>query len=221
MDGANAIQLLKTASGLILSQKNFAIYKEAGYEEGNKTLGALGIDTNQILGGAFSGSTEEVLNGGKLSGSLSFLSGVASFVLSTEPISANISQSSQIMQHPLEFARSEEVEADEDIVKPIQNYIVDHSIVLPTTISLEIAFPKMLYQSVHNELEKLYREKTLLVIVARSSVYRKMVIQSFTHSEEPNTIDRMIYSVQFREIQGSYPLTQVVKNPDDKGATGK
>ena len=48
-----------------------------------------------------------------------------------------------------------------------------------------------------------------------------MVIQSFTHNEEPNTIDRMIYSIQFREIQGTYPLVQVVKNPDDKGATGK
>ena len=219
MDGANAIQLLKTASGLILSQKNFAIYKEAGYEEGNSTLNALGIDTNQILGGAFSGSTEEVLNGGRLSGSLSFLSGVASFVLNTEPISASIGQSSQIMQHPLEFARSED--SGNDVYKPIQNYISDHSIVLPTTISLEIAFPKMLYQSVHNELEKLYKTKTLLVIVARANVYRRMVIQSFAHNEEPNTIDRMIYSIQFREIQGTYPLVQVVKNPDDKGATGK
>lgn len=214
MDRLNAIQLLKTASGLILSQKNFAIYKEIRYKEGNSLLNRVGIDTNQILGGDFSDS-DEVLKGGRLSGSLSFLSGVASFVLNTEPIDAEISQSATIMQHPLEIDTKANYKSGEGL-NSVQNFISDHKIILPVPITLRMAFPKMLYQSVHNELESLFYTSTLLAIVTRAKVYRRMIISSFKHKEDPDTIDRMIYTINFSEIQGSFPKRQVVSSPDDK-----
>ena len=60
----NVINLLKTASGLILNQKNVSFYLEEFYEPPNSTLAKFGIDTNTVLGGLISGGNKEILVGG-------------------------------------------------------------------------------------------------------------------------------------------------------------
>jgi len=209
------IQILKTATGLIFSQKNFAVYKEIGYEEPNGLLNELGVNTNQFLGGLFSGSTEEVLRGGKIGSSIDeFLS----YLIETEPISCTISQPTRVFEHPLEtnIGKGALGSQANQIYASQQNFIADHSIVLPISINVQIAFPRLLFRSVDKELNRMNKEKWLLAIVSRANVYHNMIVENFSHSEEPNTIDRMIYTINFREIQAQYPLANIVKKPDDK-----
>lgn len=211
MEFANAIQILKTASGQLLTQKYVAIYKELGYDDNapNGTLDSLGVDTNQILGGAFS-EVSEVLTGGKFSESsgLGFASGVASFLLTTEVLSATVKESSKIMEHPLEIDVSNGNQR-------AQNYIADHSIVLPNEVSIRMAFPSMLYQSVYKEARDLFRQKTMLVVMTKANTYRRMVLTNFSHTEEPSTITRINFDFTFREIQGQYPVTNKSKDPQN------
>lgn len=216
MDLGNAIQLLKTASGLLLSQKYVAIYEEATYSEGNGFLGALGIDTNQALFGAFSGEVKEVLKGGTLSDSLSFLNGIASYLMSTEVLSANVRQDSRIMEHPLEIS----MDYGQKGYTNAQNYIADHSIILPNSLTIRMAFPSMLYQSVYTEAEKLWKNKTMLLIQTKAATYRRMVLKGFSHTEEPSTISRMNFDFNFREIQAQYPVSNQSKTPNNSSATG-
>lgn len=213
---ANIIQLLKTASGLILTQKNLAIYRQDTWEEGNSVLNQLGVDTNQILGGIFS-NAEEVLAGAKFSESLlgigaETLSALAAYVAECEPISANFSETSTIMQHPLEHSIYKN---DKSGYSTIANYIADHSIDNPRTISIRIVFPRLFQHNIHNQLLDLKTKKTLLVIVAKTAVYKRMVVTNFSHDEEPSTIDRPVYTINFREIQIQYPPENETKNADD------
>lgn len=218
LDAQNIIQLLKTASGLIFSQKNLAIYKELSYKEPNSLLNSVGIDTNQILGGLF-GEVEEVLAGGSFGGAVaSQVNEALSFLLETEPMSITIAQPTRIFEHPLETNIGKNTNASDvsAVYKNQQNFIADHSIVLPIVMNLKLVLPKMFYQSVDKQLNRMNKEKWLLVVVSRANVYHNMVVQQFSHTEEPNTFDRMIYDIQLREIQAEYPLANIVKNADDE-----
>lgn len=195
MDLSSAINLISTASGTI-SQKNVAIY-EGVYSTGNSTLGA---DTNQILGGLRS-DVKEVLNGGALSESLSALNGIVSFFISTAILSTNIKQQSEIFQHPLEM----NIDKNTESYNSAKNYIADHSIIKPNVISIRMALPSMLYQTVYLEIERLWKSKSILTIVTRANTYKSMVLKSISHSEEPKTISRMVFDLQFQEIQATYP----------------
>ena len=42
-----------------------------------------------------------------------------------------------------------------------------------------------------------------------------MVVTNFSHDEEPSTIDRPVYTINFREIQIQYPPENETKNADD------
>lgn len=204
----NVINLLKTASGLILNQKNVAFYLEESYEPPNTTLQRFGIDTNTVLGGAFSGSTQEILVGGK-SGLGSVVDSISAFILETEPLSAKGGKDSILFDHPLEWDISKDNAT-------AQRFITDHSINTPKTFEVALVLPAYLYDSVAKEVDDFYRRHTLIRIITKSESYRNMVIKRADVPLEVRRLSRLIYHIQFREIQCLYPDSKISKNGENQ-----
>lgn len=216
MDLAQLINLVKSASSLLLNQKNVAFFEEVTYQSGNSVLGALGIDTNTVLGGIFSGDVVEVLKGGKLGDSLGVdlgaLDGIASFIMATEPLEATIGVQSQIMEHPLEI----DVSAGQDYQRGMssaQSYLVDHQIILPSNVNVALVLPTFLYTSVLEEMANLIYTKKMLAIVTKAGVYRRQVLLSYDIPLRVETLSRMIVSLKFREIQITVNEAPVAEDP--------
>ncbi len=204
----NVINLLKTASGLILNQKNVAFYLEEFYEPPNSTLQKFGIDTNTVLGGIFSGKNKEVLVGGK-SGLGDVADSISAFILEAEPLSARGEKDSVIFDHPLEWDISKDN-------KTAQRFITDHSIVLPKTFDVALVLPSFLYTSVAKEIDELYMKKTLIRIITKAESYRNMVIKSVQQPLEVKRLSRLVYPIHFREIQCLYPDYKISKNGENQ-----
>lgn len=210
MNTTNIINLVKTAGGVLLNQKNIAFFEEVGYLEGNKTLGALGIDTNTILGGVF-GDVKEILKGGKSGLDNALLDGAVSFIMKTSPASASGSSSSQVFEHPLEY------DVSKNKLEGAQNYIADHSIINPQTFDCVMYLPPFFYTSVLNEVNALTKNKTLIRIVAKGKVYPNMVLMKYENPYNPDKLHRLPISLHFREIQLVSTNTKKNKNPTDDG----
>lgn len=204
MASINAVNLLTNAAGFLLNQKEIAFYDELTYEEPNETASALGVNTNQVLFGAFGGKTKEIFAGGKITQGGSVLSdianGVASFLTSTAIMSLKVNRTSQIMRHPLESGR----------------FIADHYIIPPKTISAEIAMPSYLYESVYKELEDYFENKKPIVVLTKLTTIRHMYLVSIPHDITPRNIDRP--SVQITLEEALFPTNRQPKN-DENGAT--
>lgn len=202
---ANAINLLKTASGLILNQKNVAFFREENYSEGNPILGALGIDTNTALGGLFSGDVKEVLVGGKSDTLGGVVSAIASFILNAEPLQAEGGRSVRNFEHPLEANISSNKKGDAGFAAA-QNFITDHSIVMPSTFTCGIVFPTFLYTDLIKEMKNILYNRTLIAIVCKGDTYRNMTLVGYRHIMTVENISRMLFSLQWQETQIKYPL---------------
>ena len=211
MNSINFINLAKFASGLLLNQKNLAFYKEAGFEAQGGVLGEIGVDTSTILGGILS-DNEEILKGGIYGdGITEVVDGVTQFVFSTEPITASFQESSRTMSHPLEW----NIANGNNQLGTAQNYIADHSIVLPSRVSVNMAMPYYLYKSLHREMQELKDKKTLIAIVSKMNVYHNMVLTNFSYQMDARTVSRVVYKLDFEEIQVKYPQEKVARNEDD------
>lgn len=204
----NAINLLKTASGLILNQKNVAFYLEEFYEPPNSTLQKFGIDTNTVLGGLFSGKNKEILVGGK-SGLGDVVDGITAFILEAEPLSARGEKDSQLFEHPLEWDISNDN-------KTAQRFITDHSIILPKTFDVALVLPSFLYTSVAKEIDDLYMKHTLVRIITKAESYRNMVLKSTQQPLEVKRLSRLVYPLHFREVQCAFPYSKISKNGENQ-----
>ena len=208
MNTTNIINLVKTVGGVLLNQKNIAFFEEVGYSEGNKTLGALGIDTNTLLGGVLS-DVKEVLKGGKSGLDNALLDGAVSFIMKTSPASASGSTNSQIFEHPLEY------DVAKNKLEGAQNYIADHSIILPQTFDCLMYLPPFFYESVLKEVDNLTRNKTLIRIIAKGKVYPNMALVKYDNPYNPDKLHRLPISLHFREIQLVNTKYKKNKNPSD------
>lgn len=204
MANINLVNLLTNATGFLLNQKEIAFYDELSYQEPNDTLNALGVNTNQVAFGAFSGKTKEIFAGGKISdgtGVLSdFANGFSSFVTSTAVLNINLNRTSQIMRQPLEDGK----------------FIADHFIIPPMVCTAEIAMPSYLYESVYKEMLDYYQTKKPIVILTKLAVIRHMYLCSMPHNITPRNIDRPTISITLEEAL--FPTNKQPKNGDN-GAT--
>ena len=204
----NVINLLKTASGLILNQKNVSFYLEEFYEPPNSTLMKFGIDTNTVIGGLFSGGNKEILVGGK-SGLGSVVDSISAFILEAEPLSAKGEKSSQLFEHPLEWDISKDN-------KTAQRFITDHSIILPKTFDVALVLPSFLYTSIAKEIDDLLNTHTLVRVITKAESYRNMVLQSTQQPLEVRRLSRLVYPLHFREIQCLFPDSKISKNGENQ-----
>lgn len=206
---ANVVNALKVASGLLLNQKNVAFFKEEGYEEGNGLLNALGIDTNTVLGGIFSGTTEEILVGGKGGESLgSAVNAVLAFLLEVEPLQAQGGRATTVFSHPLEW------NVRDKKAPSAQNFVTEHIIENPATFTAVLVMPSMLYTSVFQELKTLLSKGTLVVITAKGEVYRNMILTNFSPAYTVEQIGRIVIATTWREAQMVYPEAKQSSDPN-------
>lgn len=213
MNLSQIISLAKTASDLVLNQKNVSFFEEATYQKGNSTLNAFGIDTNTVLGGVFSGDVVEVLKGGTVGGG-DVADGIASFILSTEPLEAGIVMSSEVMQHPIEYNIARGKEYKEGI-NSAQNFIADHQIIQPIQFKVALVLPSYLYTSVIEEINTLMKTKKLLSIVTKAGTYRRMCLRGASNAMKVENISRLIFELTFREIQIQFPETAQSLSPNN------
>lgn len=211
MNTANIINLAKSASSLLLNQKNVAFFEEANYQEGNSLLGALGIDTNTVAGGLFSGDVKEVLIGGK-TGLSDLVDAGVSFVFGNSVATADGITDSEIFKHPLEWNISGAKDTEN-----ARNYISDHSILKPEIFNCVMYLPAFFYTSVMQEVAELMQKKTLLRIVTRGKDYKYMVLRRYGHPMSPDRLHRMPIPLFFEQIQILYPKQSVALNETDAG----
>ena len=162
----------------------------------------IGIDTNTVLGGVFSGATEEILVGGKSAIDNNILNAVIAWAFENEPIQADGGSSVTTFTHPLEWNVSDSSQPN------AQNFITDHSIRNPDTFTAMISTPNFFYTEVFNELNDLLNKQTLCVIVAKGRTYRNMALQGFYPSYTVEKMSRIVVNTNWREVQMVYPLAK-------------
>lgn len=205
---ANVVNALKVASGLLLNQKNVAFFKEEGYEEGNGLLNALGIDTNTVLGGIFSGTTEEILVGGKGADSLGAANGVLAFLFEVEPLQAQGGRATTVFSHPLEW------NVRDKKAPSAQNFVTEHIIENPATFTTVLVMPPLLYTSVFQEMRTLLSKGTLVVIAAKGEVYRNMMLVGHSPAYTVEQIGRIVVATTWKEAQMVYPEAKQSSDPN-------
>ena len=118
-------------------------------------------------------------------------------------IKANVNVRSDMPEHPIESGAK----------------IVDHKIMLPTEIDVDIAMPAYYYASVYRELKKLYEDSEKLSIKTKMSWYYNMVLQNMPHEENAEHIDRVIFTLHFKEVVEIEP--KYIKLPPKKVANAE
>ena len=204
LDLASSISLVKTAAGVILNQKPVAIYLDkADYEKDQ-----YGINVSQILGGLVGDEITEVLAGATIDGLPDIANSIVSYLLSTMPMNANMNESSQIMEHPVEMPFVDENGRT-------VNYIADHQIKMPVEITIMMLMPSWLYVSVMKEAQKYKDEKTQLMVLTKLAVYHRMYLTHISYPHEPQTISRVPLTLTFKEVQGKYNDANQTASPSD------
>lgn len=92
--------------------------------------------------------------------------------------------SSKTMEHPLETGAS----------------IVDHRIITPTELTIQMVCNSADYKNVYEQLLNLYKKGTLFVVQSRVNVYENMLIESMPHEETPAMFDAVALVVKLKSV---------------------
>jgi len=116
-------------------------------------------------------------------------------------IKATIMRTSKAMEHPLETGAS----------------IVDHRIVLPTTIELSLILSSEDYRAVYQQVTDLFKRGELLTVQTRVESFGSMLIEKMPHDETPEMLDGVALALSLKEAQFVQPQfsTLKVRQPRD------
>lgn len=201
MATVNLVNILTNTAGFLMNQKDIAFYEATSYPD-EDMFSKIGINTNQLLFGAFS-QAKEIFAGGKLmeeGGTLaSVVNGVSSFVTATAIKYINVDRTSQIMRHPAEN----------------KELVADHVIFNPKTILAEIAMPSYLYESVYDEIEDYFLRKKEVVVLTKLKSFKNMYVTKMPHAVNPKNIDRPSIIITLEEALFSRNV--IPKDPENGG----
>lgn len=119
-------------------------------------------------------------------------------------ISAQITEESQVMSHPVETGGT----------------IEDEIVFSPTTISLNIILAANSYRSTYQEIKQLYTRRALLTVQTKADSYQSLVIENMPHDEDASLFDTLAISIRLKEVKfveteyEAYTPT-TVRNPAD------
>jgi hypothetical protein len=102
----------------------------------------------------------------------------------TAILSAMVNEQSEMPEHPIESGAK----------------ITDHKIIQPVEIDVRLVMPTYMYASVVRELNDLYTNSTQLRIKTKMQWYDNMVLQDKPHEEAPETVDRVVYTLHFKQV---------------------
>lgn len=104
-------------------------------------------------------------------------------------IKATVMRSAKVMEHPLETGSS----------------IVDHRIVLPTTIELALILSSEDYRAVYQQVADLFKRGELLTVQTRVESFASMLIEKMPHDETPEMLDGVALALTLKEAQFVQP----------------
>jgi len=110
-------------------------------------------------------------------------------------IKATIMRTSKAMEHPLETGAS----------------IVDHRIVLPTTIELALILSSEDYRAVYQQVADLFKRGELLTVQTRVESFASMLIEKMPHDETPEMLDGVTLALSLKEAQFVQPQFSPLK----------
>lgn len=134
--------------------------------------------------------TEEVLTG--------------NIVFSTAIMSCNVTEDSNLMEHPVESGFK----------------VTDNKVFNPVEIDIRLTMPSYTFMSVYKELRDLYEKSPYLRIKTKGRYYLNMVLQGIPHVENPENYDRIVFDLHFKEtiiVEPKYiklPISKL-KNPEN------
>ena len=126
------------------------------------------------------------------------------------PIKVTVSESAKLMAHPVEDGSD----------------VVDHRIILPIGISLQMILRSDQYRETYQEIRRLFLQSVNLTIQTRTDTYPNMYLQDIPHEEDPALFDTITMIVSLIETQ--IAVVQVlqlppaaVRNPADVSTTDR
>ena len=99
------------------------------------------------------------------------------------PLKVVVSESAQLMAHPVENGFS----------------IVDHRIILPIGLSLNLLLESATYRATYEEIRRLFRESVNLTVQTKTSTYENLYLQEIPHEEDPALFDTVAMVIQLVE----------------------
>lgn len=113
------------------------------------------------------------------------------------PVKAIITEASKLMEHPLEDGSS----------------IVDHSIILPVEIELDLVLQARTYKQTYDEIKQFYLTRSILTVQTRADVFTNQIILSMPHEENPEYYNTLL--MQLRLKQANFVTPEVVTSPEN------
>ena len=105
-------------------------------------------------------------------------------------ISASVDIESDLCDHPVESGM----------------IITDSSIIRPISARVEVAMPTFFAEKIYQSMYELQQKKSSKIILqTKYSVYKNLVLQSFSYALDNNKVDRTIFTLQLREVMEVQP----------------
>ncbi len=111
-------------------------------------------------------------------------------LMSSAIMSCSVTDDSKLMEHPIESGA----------------LVVDHKVINPVEITLRLCLPAYIYSSVYREIRRLYEDSVYLRIKTKAQWYTNMVLQALPHDETPETFDRLVFDLHFKEVLEVQPV---------------
>lgn len=105
-------------------------------------------------------------------------------------LSCSINQRSRLMEHPVESGAK----------------IVDHKVLDPVQVRLQVALPETYFENEYQKILTLYKKSTLISLQTKAQIYDNLVVQSLPHDERVDTMNRLIFNLELREVQIVEPV---------------
>lgn len=100
-------------------------------------------------------------------------------------ISAQITEESKVMSHPVETGGTIE---DEIVFEPI-------------SITLTAILEPASYRTIYQEIKQLYTKRTILTVQTRTDSYQSLVIENMPHDEDASIFDTVAISIRLKEVK--------------------
>ena len=85
---------------------------------------------------------------------------------------------------------------------PVENgsVMTDHKVILPKQCTITIAMPAYYQDIVIKEIEKYHKESTPLSVHDSGMIYNNMVITDYPHTTDVKTANRLVFTIEMKEI---------------------
>lgn len=100
-------------------------------------------------------------------------------------ITAQVTEESQVMSHPVETGGT----------------IEDEIVFSPITINLNIILDASSYRSTYQEIKQLYTRRTLLTVQTKADSYQSLVIENMPHDEDASLFDTIAIAIRLKEVK--------------------